>query len=376
MVSGSLGAVLSADDHLQEPKDLWQDRLPTRLRDRAPRLVRLPDGSDAFEIAGQPARKLDILVSAGQTKEEKSRGRAVTWDDIRPGFYEPAARLADMAVDGVGATVLYPNVFLDLVMNQITLDPDVYRPAIEVYNDHMAEFCAHDPARLLGAGIVPTDSPESGVREIERLATLPGIRGALLPIEPTAGPDWHAEEWDPLFRAAAAAGLVLSIHSGKNRGLPRRGELAARRGGMATYMHIGPLSTAETFAQIMWAGQFDRNPDLRMVSVEGGIGWVAFWKWRATDVCERHGGWLGLTTSPAEWIGRNLFFTFEQDPAGIATLDLIGVDAVMWAADYPHTATTWPHSLQAIEHEFGGLPDDARARIVGGNMARLYGLTR
>jgi len=366
--------IFSADDHVQEPRDLWQRNLPKRLRERAPRLVDLPDGSQAFQIAGVPSRKLDLLLSAGQTAGEKAQLKAVRWEDVRPAFYDPTARIEDMIADGLVGTVLYPNVLLDLCNNQITLDREVYEPVIQIYNDFLSDFCAHDLSRLLGVGLVPMHDVSAGLAELKRMARLPGIRGAMLPIQPLEG-DWCDAKYEPIFATAAEMGLVLSIHAGKPRWMARRGQLPKIPGGNATYLHVGPLSTMEAFTQLMWAGYFDRYPSLKMVCVEGGIGWLGWWKWRALDVCRRHGDWLGIrSSSPDQWFGRNLHFTFETDPIGIQTRREIGVEALMWASDYPHTATTWPHSKASLERDLAGVPDAERALITGGNARRVYGI--
>jgi predicted TIM-barrel fold metal-dependent hydrolase len=298
----------------------------------------------------------------------------VRWEDVRPAFYDPRARIEDMAADGLVGTVLYPNVLLDLCNNQITLAPDVYEPVIQVYNDFLSDFCAHDLSCLVGVGLLPMHDVEAGLQELRRMARLPGIRGAMLPIQPLAG-DWCDRKYEPIFATAAEMGLVLSIHAGKPRWLPRRSELPKVPGGNATYLHVGPLSTMEAFTQLMWAGYFDRHPSLKMVCVEGGIGWLAWWKWRALDVCRRHGDWLGIrSSSPEQWFGRNLHFTFETDPVGIQTRREVGVEALMWASDYPHTATTWPNSKDSLARELAGVPEAERALITGGNARRVYGL--
>ena len=141
-------------------------------------------------------------------------------------------------------------------------------------------------------------------------------------------------------------------------------------------MHIGPIGMAETLARIMWTGALDRYPNLKIVSVEGGIGWLAFFIERGEHVGKRHSGWTGtkLESGPRDWFGRNLFATFEEDETGLHDIDFIGADSVMWASDYPHSDTTWPNSMETIDRVFAGVDEETRMKITRGNAAKLYGI--
>ena len=367
--------IISADDHLQEPADLWQRRMPAKLRDQAPRLVDMEDGGQGFQIADQPPRPLGILVMAGQPPDQFKDG-GLTWGDVPKATYDPTSRLEAMDADGIYATVLYPNICLDPMMDQVRLEPEVATSIYRVYNDHISEFCSHDTNRLLGAALLPLDDVQVAVGELERVAKLAGIRAALLPIIPPSGREYNDPYFEPLWDAANEIGLPLSIHAGRPRALPNRHEVMKMPGGAAVYMHIGPFSIPETFAYIIWTGVFDRYPNLKIVCVEGGIGWLAFYKQRAQQVFDRHRNWIGhgLKTGPDEWFGRNIFATFEEDAAGLQSLDLIGHGTVMWASDYPHSETTWPRSRQAIEESFQGLAEDRTRQIVHDTAAALYGI--
>ncbi len=367
--------IISSDDHIQEPPDLWSQRLPARLRPMAPRLVELPGGGQGFQIADQPPRPLGILVMAGRPPGE-IKDRGLTWADVPKGSYDAAARLRDMDRDGIEATVLYPNICLDPMMDQVRLPPELAREVYRVYNDHLSDFCRTSPGRLAGAALVPMDTIEDAAAELQRAAALPGIRAALLPIIPPSGREWNDPYFEPFWAAAAETGLPLSIHAGRPRGLPNRSQVMRMRAGPAVYMHIGPFSTAETLAYIMWTGVFDRHPRLRIVSVEGGIGWLAFFKERAERVYRKHASWTahGIRTRPSAWFGTNLFATFEEDAAGLHAVELIGAETLLWASDYPHSETTWPRSREAIAAQFRDVPAAVTDKIVGGNAARLYRL--
>jgi predicted TIM-barrel fold metal-dependent hydrolase len=364
-------AAISSDDHLQEPITLWEERLPRALVSKGPRLVELENGGHAFQIGDTPPKPIDVLVAAGKSLEEKREQQAVRWEHVHPGFYDPEARLADMDRDSLWASVMYPNMTLDVMMNQVDVDPEAKLPILQVYNDHMSEFCATDPNRLIGYALLPTQSPEQAVAEMERVRKLDHIPGVLLPVKPDLS-DWVDEVWEPVWAAAVDLGLVLSVHGGKPRWLPRRSELAGNPRGMGMYFHCGYTSVIETFTHLFWSGCFDRHRELRVVSVEGDIGWLPHWKLRAEKVFWKFGVEQGFKSDPSDWFGHNFLATFESDPVGIRLIDVIGEDMLMWASDYPHSASSFPNSVQHIEEHFGDLSEATRRKITWDTVAKLY----
>ena len=329
----------------------------------------LPDGGQGFVVADQAPRALGILVMAGRDASEFT-DKGLTWDDVPVGSYDPAGRLRDMETDGVSASVLYPNICLDMMMDQVRLSPELAREIYKVYNDHMSEFCSTAPDRLVGIGLLPLDTTGDAVEELERLATLPGIRGALIPYIPPGGRDWNDPYFEPFWAAANEVGMPLSVHSGRPRSLPLRAETMRMPGGGSIYMHIGPMGMAETLARIMWTGVFDRYPNLKLVSVEGGIGWLGFFIERGEHVRKRHSAWTGvhLESGPRDWFGRNLFATFEEDVTGLHDLDLIGAEGDVGLG------------LPPLRHDVAQLDGHHRPclcrcrRLTRANAAKLYGL--
>lgn len=364
--------IISADDHVQEPPDLWETRLPKALRDRAPKVVRLPEGGDAWSVPGHPPRPFGILIAAGTGRNEKSTG--LTWADCPQGAYDPDARLVDMDLDGIHASVLYPNVCLDFFMCQVELEPDLFGPVCRAYNDFLSEFCTTDPKRLAGIGLIPLYDLDQAVSELEHVAGLPGMKGVLFPIKPPRN-DWNDLIYERVWAAAADLGLIIHLHSGKPRGMPTRVEMLAQNAGMQIYYQLGRLSLVEAFGYIFWSGVLERHPTLKFVSVEGDIGWLPYFKERGAGLMQKHQRWTGsqLEYPPGHWFGTNFFATFEEDRLGVELRHYTGIETLLWASDYPHSATTWPESAKSIEETFAGVPPDEVRKIVSENSARLYG---
>ncbi|HZP27648.1 MAG TPA: amidohydrolase family protein, partial [Acidimicrobiia bacterium] len=82
---------------------------------------------------------------------------------------------------------------------------------------------------------------------------------------------------------------------------------------------------------------------------------------------------IELSRRPSEYVARNALFTFQKDPVAVETRERVGVTQLMWASDYPHSDSTWPHSRKVIERDFEGVDEADLALLVGGNAARLYG---
>src|SRR5579883_3619411 len=162
--------VISSDDHVEEPKDTWQSRVPAKLRDRAPKVVRVADG-DAWEINGVRGKTIGLEAQAGKKFEEyKSSGES--YDTIRKGSYDAHERLKDMDIDGVDAQTIFPNIGLGIFGIE---EHELQFACIRAYNDFLSEFCSVNPSRLIGIGLVPTDDVDEALSETRRIAKL-GLR--------------------------------------------------------------------------------------------------------------------------------------------------------------------------------------------------------
>lgn len=363
---------VSADGHVVEPADLWTTRMDKRFRDRAPRIESRPD-NDYYVIDGIPPMGVGL---EGVMIDEKIEGRIETplghrHADTRPGAWDPQSRLADQDLDHIGAELIYPGLF-GLQFYHIR-DADYQRECMRVYNDWLSEFCAVASKRLLGAGLLPMRGPlEWAIAEAERVAKN-GLVSVMIPCE--AVPPYSRPDYDPLWAALQDVGLPLAAHSATGAGefiytmFERLGTALAHTEGKV-------FQVQRALADLIYGGVPARFPKLRFVMVEGGIGWIAalinhmdhFW----TD----HHRWVEpkLDEAPSVYFKRQFWATFEDDRAGILTRDLVGVDRLMWGADYPHTEGVWPRSQQQIAKDFAGVPESQVYQMVASNAAHLYGI--
>jgi predicted TIM-barrel fold metal-dependent hydrolase len=284
----------------------------------------------------------------------------------RPGGWDPTARLADMDLDQVEAEVLYGGGPLP------TQDPELRLASHLAYNDWLADFCAAQPRRLIGQAYLPCDTPQIAVEELRRCARR-GLRGAVIPRFPPKG-DWFDPEWDALWRALIEVAWPAGIHvggRGRETAIPR---LDAT--GFVVDLLMSKLAMAEACGALAVSGVLARHPELRIVSVEGQIGWLSFAAYYLDHVWAKHRHWTRseLPEPPSFYLRRQVYATFMEDPVGLRERHAIGVDNLLWSSDYPHSETTWPRSRELTDGWFADFPPDERDRILYANAARLYGI--
>jgi uncharacterized protein len=356
--------LISADSHVNEPPDLWTARVPTALRERAPRVERFAEG-DAWVIEGvTDPINFGMNACAGLPAEEMKGW--VRFEDIRRGGYDPAARLVEMDDDRVDAEVLYPTPRLSqgIVANP---DPEYHLAMVRAYNDWLSEFVAHAPARFAGVALLPNCGAEAAVAEIERVAGRPGMGGALIGCWPNGTLALQPED-DKVWARVADAGWPLSIHVSLTASMP-----AAHKAKLPGYGRF--FDAPNRMIELIFDGVFDRFPDLEVVLAEVDCGWVPYVKeqidnnYHRLDAVSR----FGLQAPPSEYIDRHFHYGFMTDTFGIDNRHRIGVERMLWSSDYPHISADWPMSWRTIQAAFSGVPSAERDLILAGNAARLYG---
>jgi predicted TIM-barrel fold metal-dependent hydrolase len=371
-MSSKVYNIISADDHVQEPPDAWQSRVVGKLKPRAPKIVSTPQG-DVWEVDGKIFGALGLSAQAGR-KYEDYKASGDTYSTIRKGTFDPGERLKDMAVDGIDAQVLFPNLAIGCLYS--IKDFELQLACLRAYNDFLADFCSVAPDSLLGIGLLPTDDVSEAVKEIARVAKLPGLRGVLVPTYPGKS-SLEDPAYEPIWAAAQDHALPMHIHlitgtGTKTERFVQLGSASALCSEMANHS----MACYETLSKLIFAGIFERFPKLKFVSVEGNIGWIGYFLGKCDMVYRRHRFWtkLDLPKLPSEYFRQSIYATFIEDKVGVRIADMIGEDNLMWSSDYPHTDTTWPNSRQFIDDQFAGLPERLKHKIVSGNAQKLYQL--
>jgi predicted TIM-barrel fold metal-dependent hydrolase len=365
--------LISADSHINEPPDLWLARVPAAMRDQVPRVVPLPEGDAWVMFPGAAAKAVGLANVAGR-KPEEFASKPVTYKEMRPGAYDPTARLVDQDVDGVRAEVLYPSPGVAASLDVI-LDLELRALCTRVYNDWIADYQAYAPDRLVGVGVLPpVEDGDVAEAELRRIRDL-GLRTAALTLGEAPTTDPRGER---VWAAAEETGLVVALHIGSgrphNRGQEYEGfGLPGTREGR---MVMNTFALAEQIGILMFSGLMDRHPNLKVVVAESGIGWIPYCLERLDYIFDRHRSYMGsaIERRPSEIWFSQFAATFQDEEFGAGVIDQVGVGNVMWASDFPHSATTWPNSVAVIDKLLGARDPVLRERIVAGNAAALYGL--
>jgi len=362
-----MNVVISADSHVLEPVDLWMKALGDRYGERLPHVVERFDGHDGtFFYLGREreAARADELVNATSDDERLTKL-------VRAGS-DPAFRLDLIKADGVIAEVLNPT--WALWVPRIP-SGEIRRACSQVFNDWLADFCAQDPKRLIGVGIVPVDDIAWAVKEAERILRR-GLRGIMVPVEPIEGaPPYRSASYDPFWAVVAGAGVPLTLHivTGRVRdpftyhGAKDRGEVP--RSFINLFGEAAPVLANE----FIFGGIFDRFPGLRVFLSEFDASWMPIFKYRV-DRIETFPGLAPLKRRARSYVDENVFVGIINDPLAAKLRHEIGIDRIMWGSDFPHPPCPYPRTQQRIGEILDGIPESDQAAIVAGNVSKLYGI--
>ena len=359
--------LISADSHVNEPPDLWAERVPAALRDRAPRVERFDEG-DAWVLEGvDDPITFGMNACAGLAPDEQ-RGW-VRFEELRRGGYDPAARLEEMDRDGVDAEVLYPTPRLAQAINA-NRDDEYHRACVRAYNDWLSDYVGEAPERFGGLVWLPNCGVEQAVAEIDRVLDRPGMRGVLIGAYPNGTLEPTPDD-DKVWGRVVDAGVPVSIHVSLSRTMP-----AAHRAKLPGYGRF--YDAPNRIIELVFSGVFDRFPELTFMVAEVDCGWVPYVKEQIDNNFHRLDpvSQFGLAGPPSEYIERHFHFGYMTDTFGIHNRHAVGVDRILWSNDYPHISADWPLSWRTLQASFSGVPREERELILAGNARRLYGFGR
>jgi predicted TIM-barrel fold metal-dependent hydrolase len=367
---------ISVDDHVVEPPDMFEGRMPAAYADRAPKIVRTSKGDDVWSFEGASIPNIGLNAVAGRPKEEYGID-PTSYEEMRPGCFDVHERVKDMSAGGVLASMNFPSfpsfsgrLFLT------TEDKGLAEAVVRAYNDwHIEGWCGAYPDRFIPMAIPMLWDPELTAREIRRVAEM-GCRSLTFTENPaTLGlPSFHSEHWDPMWRALVDTGSVLNVHLGSS------GQLAvtAPDAPMDVMITLQPMNICMAAADLLWSRVFKEHPTLKVALSEGGAGWVPYFLDRLDRTYDMHHLWTGQDFGdelPSEVFRQHFLTCFISDPVGLQLREEIGVETICWEMDYPHSDSSWP----AAPEEFHaacqryGVSDADMDAISHLNAMRTYG---
>ncbi|MGH9081213.1 MAG: amidohydrolase family protein [Acidimicrobiales bacterium] len=366
--------VISVDDHLVEPPDMFEGRLPRRFAGRAPKIIENSRGHQLWEFDGGLYSQVGMNAVAGRRPECVSL-EPTRFEDMRRGCWDIHARIADMDINGVWASLNFPSQitgFSGKVFSTAS-DPELGLAVTRAWNDWLYEaWWQPYPDRIIPCGITFLTDAARGADEIRRNADR-GFRSVTLPERPhrIGLPSLFSGYWEPIMAACQETGTVVSLHVGSSGmpDMPEDGPLVALGATLFGQMSLSAC------AEWVWSGLPSRFPELQIAMSEGGIGWVAMLLDRLDNIVDRSGYGRDFDASglrPADVLQRNFWFCTIDDPSTIETRHRIGLDHIMVEVDYPNGDSTWPDTQEVIERCWGHLPAGDLRKLTHENAARLY----
>ncbi|WP_373079967.1 amidohydrolase family protein [Zhongshania sp.] len=373
--------IVDADAHVNPPHTMWSEYLPAHLRDLAP-VVEHAEDADYVIFEGRRRKVNLISAQAGRKgKDFKMEGRL---SDARSGGWMPGARIEDMNKDGMDKAILFGGGPLG------TSNPELFKESFMSYNRWLADFCSYAPDRLVGVGYIPMVDVEDSIammRECVKMGhktvnipafpmakadTLNGAQAQMMALtgDVSGGRSYADAEFDPFWKAACDLGIPLTIHLGGR--VVRFTEPKF----FLSDLLMSKFGMGEPIAIMIYGGVFQRFPELKLVSVESGVGWFAFAANYMDETWHKQRHWVNsvLEKAPSHFWEKNIYGSFIHDRAGILTRDLPGAGNIMWSSDYPHSETTFPDSQDKITELFEGVPEADKNMILGGRAKELFKL--
>jgi len=391
-----LPKIISVDDHVVEPPHLWQTWLPARFRDRGPRSERRGIGTMKHIGGGQYEQTFDPagpqadcwvyedlvyinkrhVAAVGFDRDDMTMS-PITYDEMRPGCYEPKARIDDMELNHVEASLCFPSFprFCGQTFTEAK-DHELGLACIEAYNDWMVEeWCGDSGGRLIPLIIIPLWDAALAAAEVRRNAERGVHAVCFSEIPPHLGlPSIHSGSWDPFFAACEETQTTINMHIGSSSRMPATSADAP----VAVAASLSFNNAMASMSDWMFSGKLVQFPDLKLAYSEGQIGWIPYILERADDVWREHRAWGGVKDivpePPSTYYYRNIFGCFFRDHHGIDSLAQVGEDNITFETDYPHTDSTWPDTKRIAEEHMAGVPDDVVYKIMRGNAIRMLSL--
>ncbi|MEY4131103.1 MAG: hypothetical protein RLZZ31_1227 [Actinomycetota bacterium] len=390
--------MISVDDHVMEPRDLWQRELPASLRERGPKTVRekvklkFIGGHYGFERNAPDGDLCDVwlfddlvvptgfLHAPAGVPRDQQKNVAATYDDFRPGTWDQKSRLEDMTANHVDAAINYPNIFPRFAGQGFLerADKDLALLCLQIYNDWMIdEWSAGEGyGRLIPLTLVPLWDPELAAAEVRRCADKGSYAIAFSENPAKLGvPSMYTGKWDVLWDVCQETDTTVSMHIGSSSSMPTTSEDAP----LATSMSMYAQNAQGSLCDWVYSGSLERFPRLKIAYAESQVGWMPFQLERMDAVWQDGRGDIEhVKVRPSEQVRGRVYGCVFDDLHGLKSRDEVGTDHILFETDYPHSDGTFPHSRK-IAHELfvaAGMNAQECYQVLRGNAISAYGLHR
>jgi predicted TIM-barrel fold metal-dependent hydrolase len=378
-------AIIDVDAHITEPYDLWTSRAPAAYKDRVPRFEPRGDKGGTWIVDGDVelggANPASVVARDG-TKSRGPEFFAWSIEDVHVASYDMKARIEILDRFGIHAQIIYPNLAGFGNQNFLKVeDHDLRRACATIYNDAMLEIQQDSGERILPMALMPWWNIEHSTAEVERAADM-GLRGIVMCSDPDSIglPDLAEEAWRPFWEVCADKRMPVNFHIGASEtSFNMFGRASWPSMGMRRRLALGSASlfmeNSRVISNMLYSGVLARYPELKIVSVESGIGWIPFmlealdYEWHETG---SHGEYP-LDMPPSEYFRRQVYGCFWFEKTAPKTLvETIGEDNLLFETDFPHPTCLYPNVKEYIAEISSDWSETTRRKILQDNAAKLY----
>src|SRR5580658_10040903 len=356
--------LVSVDDHVVEPKDMFEGHIPAKYKDQAPKVIVKDDGTDAWVFEGQEATNVGLNAVAGRPPDEYGI-EPTHFSEMRPGCYDIHERIRDMNANGVLASLNFPSYpqFCGQYFARAT-DKDLAIAVLRAYNDwHVDTWCGTYPGRMIPLALPPIWDVELMADEVRRMAKK-GCHAVTFSENPEklGYPSLHNEHWDPFWAACADEGTVVCMHLGSSSQIL----MTSVEAPIDVMISLQPINMVQAAADLLWSPILRKYTDLHFALSEGGIGWIPYALERIDYVYQHHHAWTGQDFGdmlPSQVFKERIITCFIDDAFGVDNRRYLNVDNITWECDYPHSDSTWPQSPEMAMKYLSEVPDDEIDKI-------------
>jgi len=365
--------LVSVDDHVVEPPNLFEQHLTPEWKAKAPRVAHKKDGSDVWLFNGEQIVNVGLNAVVGRPPEEYGM-EPTSFEQMRAGCWNVHERIRDMNANGVLASLCFPSfpgLCGGLFLKQA--DKNLAHTMLRAYNDwHADEWCAAYPGRLIPLSLPPLWDPKLMADEIRRMAKK-GCHAVTFTESPTelGLPSLHDPHWDPFWKACSDEGTVICVHIGSGSGM----KFTSMEAPVDVMITVTPIYSVTFAADLLWSRVLKQFPKIKFALSEGGIGWIPYFLERADYVHQHHHAWTHQDFGgklPSEVWREHILTCFIDDAVGVQNRTALGADMVSWECDYPHSDTTWPESPEKLWRTLQGVPGGEVHKITHENARRAF----
>lgn len=365
--------LVSVDDHVVEPPNLFEGRLSSKAAARAPFIEKLENGREVWMFEGHALPNVGLNAVAGRVPEEYGLD-PLAFEQMRPGCYDIDERIRDMNVNGVLGSLNFPSLagFCGQLFSTCD-DKEIALELLQAYNDwHVEDWCGTHPGRMIPLAVPPIWDPQLMAAEVRRMADK-GCRAVTFSENPSKlkMPSYHTDHWDPFLAACEETGTVICLHIGSSS----ETVITSFDAPFDTLITLQPMNIVQCAADLVWSPMFRKFPNLRIALSEGGIGWVPYFLERIDYVYHHHRAWTNQDFGdklPSQVFNENILTCFIDDAVGMEVRHHLNGDNIHWECDYPHSDSTWPNAPEMAMKYLSAVPDDEINKITHLNAMRNF----